>query len=223
MNDARREEHELDDRVRALARQYHQPPETPRDAMWARIAARRGGAESLRPPAETAEVRVLPLRRRAMRMMAWVTGVAATLAVGIGIGRLSGAGGGESTGFPSLAGGAAATEPSMALQVATSQHLSRAEAFLTGFRSQSPDSGFTGQARDLLTSTRLLLDTRVVRDARTQALLQDLELILVQIVQLRPGDRPAERELITDGLEQRQVLPRLRTEVPAGPPRAAGA
>jgi len=29
--------------------------------------------------------------------------------------------------------------------------------------------------------------------------------------------------LITDGLEERQVLPRLRTEVPAGPPRAAGA
>jgi hypothetical protein len=106
--------------------------------------------------------------------------------------------------------------PSAALQVATTQHLSRVETFLTGFRTTDTDSTFGGQARDLLTSTRLLLDNPSIHDARVRGLLQDLELILVQIVQSTASDRPSERQLITDGLQQRQVLPRLRSQIPAG-------
>jgi hypothetical protein len=101
--------------------------------------------------------------------------------------------------------------------------LSQVETFLTSFRLGGSDSQFTGRARDLLTSTRLLLDSRVVEDPRTRALLEDLELILVQIARLGPAGRDQELDLITDGLEQRQVIPRLRTAGSAGLPRIAGA
>ena len=55
--------------------------------------------------------------------------------------------------------------------------------------------------------------------ARIRALLEDLELILVQVTTLDGSRSPEELDLITDGLEQREVLPRLRTVIPAGTAR----
>lgn len=224
MTDDLRENGDLDQRVRVLAQAYHEPPATPREAIWARIAARRAGVrEDVAQQAEPGgEVRVLPIRRRMVGAIGWLTGIAAILTIGIGLGRLTRTGENVPAGFPVVADRDTAP-PTMALQVATAQHLSRVEAFLTGFRSTGPDSLFAQQARDLLASTRLLLDTRVATDPRTLSLLQDLELILIQIVQLREAAGSDELELITDGLEQNQVLPRLRTEIPAGPSVAAGA
>ena len=43
--------------------------------------------------------------------------------------------------------------------MAAVQHLSRVETFLTTLRT-SPSQQFSGQARELLTSTRLLLDAK---------------------------------------------------------------
>jgi hypothetical protein len=50
-----------------------------------------------------------------------------------------------------------------------------------------------------------------------RTLLDDLELVLVQIIQLSgaPLD-PADRELIDRALADRDLLPRIRTAVPAG-------
>jgi hypothetical protein len=106
-------------------------------------------------------------------------------------------------------------------QIAATQYLSRTEAFLTGFRSDlrtgRADARFTGQARDLLTTTRLLLDSPAADDPRLRALLEDVELVLVQISQLAAGRDTHDADLITQGMDQRNVLPNLRSAIPAGP------
>ena len=211
MTDARDREDALDARIREAAQaQYNPPPAVPRDAIWA-------GIQEGRAAADRSDVIALPARRPSVaRWAAWITGVAALLAVGIGIGRFS---------SPEAPGTVVGTSPSstgstgstVALDVATLNHLSRAEALLTAFRAEGVSPEFTGLVAELLTSTRLLLDTRAVSDPRTRLLLEDLELILVQLMGLEAADG-VERDLINDGLETRQVLPRLRTAIPAGAP-----
>jgi hypothetical protein len=53
-------------------------------------------------------------------------------------------------------------------------------------------------------------------DPATKVLLEDLELVLAQIAQLAPGSRAEDLELIREGIERGDVMPRLRTAVPAG-------
>jgi len=196
----------LDERIRAMAHQIHEPPEVPRDAMWTAIQARR----------DAAKVVSIHSRRRNPRTAVWIAALAASLLLGVALDRWVVRPTGVQPGQVAETPNRREAEPSTALQVATTQYLSRVETFLTGFRTTDNDSTFEGQARDLLASTRLLLDNRGIQDARTRGLLQDLELILVQIVQSSASDRPSERQLITDGLQQRQVLPRLRSQIPAG-------
>jgi hypothetical protein len=119
-----------------------------------------------------------------------------------------------------------ATEPSIAgstsaYQLTTMQHLSEAEALLTSFRARSTadqqmDAQLGAWARQLLSNTRLLLDSPVANDPHRRPLLEDLELVLVQIVQLSPGSTPQDRELIEKTLQQDHVMTRLRTAIPAG-------
>ncbi len=117
---------------------------------------------------------------------------------------------------PRLAG------PSSAYQLTTLQNLSDAEALLTSFRNRSSadqqmDAQLGTWARQLLSNTRLLLDSPVGDDPQRRPLLQDLELVLVQIVQqLSPGSTPQDRELIEKTLQQNHVMTRLRTAIPAG-------
>lgn len=228
MSDDTEREREQDERLRALAGHYNRPGPTPREQIWTAIQTRRASVRpsdslSIRPSDRSAARERSDRGGPSTRRLAWVTGIAALLALGIGIGRVSVGPPPSPTPETTAAAPAETRGPNMALTVAATQHLSRVEIFLTGFRLGGPDSQFTGQARDLLTSTRMLLDSRVVEDARTRALLEDLELILVQIAQLGPAGRDQELDLITDGLEQRQVIPRLRTAGSAGPPRIAGA
>jgi hypothetical protein len=115
-----------------------------------------------------------------------------------------------------------APAPSSAYQLTAMQNLSEAEALLTSFRSRSSadqqmDAQLGTWARQLLTNTRLLLDSPVGDDPQRRPLLQDLELVLVQIVQqLSPGSTPQDRDLIEKTLQQNHVMTRLRTAIPAG-------
>jgi hypothetical protein len=100
-------------------------------------------------------------------------------------------------------------------------HLSEAEAMLTSFRTrastdQQQDARLASWARDLLTKTRLLLDSPVAEDPQRRPLLQDLELLLVQIVQLSPGSTPQDREIVEKTLQQDNLMTKLRTAIPAG-------
>ena len=173
--------------------------------MWARIAAERERRRTEKP--------VIVLRPR----LKWGLGIAALLALGVGIGRWTAPGG--------SVGPVAAVDSGsdgLAYRVAATQYLSRAETFLTEFRTDvgagQVDARFARQAGDLLSGTRLMLDSPAAGDPVVRSLLEDLELVLVQIALLTadPSNR-AELDLITRGMEQRGVLTKLRTAIPAGP------
>ena len=216
----------FDDLLRDAARQYNEPPETPREEMWQRIVAEKAEAAEK----ADAETRVLPFRSfrsvRTFRPFALAAGIAAVLAVGIGLGRLS-----VERAQPVIpSAGVAVAEPrstGAAYRVATTEHLGQSEAFLTLFRASLRRPGneqlASTTARQLLATNRLLLDSPAATDARTRLLLQDLELVLAEIAQLSPQPRSRDLELITEGLEQGGVLSRLRTAVPAGASATRGA
>ena len=191
--------------LREAAREYHRPPATPREEMWRGIIARRA-----------ARRRRVVVARPALR---WGGGIAALLALGVAIGRWSAR-------VPALepretiATAPGATSP-LPYRVAAAQYLTRTEALLTGFRAETragePAGQFAIQARDLLATTRLMLDSPAANDVRLKGLLEDLELVLAQIAQLPAGADREDVQSINQGLEQRSVLLRLRTASPAGP------
>jgi hypothetical protein len=102
------------------------------------------------------------------------------------------------------------------------QTLSQAEALLVAWRVDAPrDTAAARQlgtwARDVLGSTRLLLDSPAASDPRLRSLLDDLELVLAQIVQLSGAPlTDAERALLERSVRDRDLLPRIRSAVPAG-------
>jgi hypothetical protein len=207
----------LDDQLRDAAKDYNDPPETPRDLMWANIVAARQETEQPVIP-------VRPLRR--LRPLRWAAGIAAILALGIGLGRLS-----TPKRAPAPAPAVVASEGlragGSAYQVATAEHLSQSEAFLTLFRTSVRKGGneqlASATARQLLATNRLLLDSPAGADGRTRLLLQDLELVLAEIAQLSPEPRSRDLDLITEGLDRGGVMSRLRTAVPSGPSTTQGA
>jgi hypothetical protein len=108
-------------------------------------------------------------------------------------------------------------------RTAAMQTLAQAEALLTSYRSaenvRDPQAMQQAArwARDVLSSTRLLLDSPAGRDPQMHTLFADLELILAQIVQLSGMPLQArERELIDHAMRDRDLLPRIRSVVPAG-------
>jgi hypothetical protein len=181
------------------------PPAAPRDEMWDAIAARRQG-------------KVVPITsaRRARPPLMWPVGIAALLALGFAVGRWS-----QNGGTPGPAVATTETRgPSVALAGATMQHLNRTETFLTGFRMEAgmsqPDTALVSGARDLLNTTRLLLDSPGQSDTRTRALLEELETVLVQVAQLQ-NEPTEEAKLLARQLDEQGVLPRLRVSIPGNP------
>jgi hypothetical protein len=201
------EDPQFDRWLQQQAKSYHTPPATPRDAMWERIEhARR-------------QKRVIELRPWAR----WALAAAAVLLLGIGIGRWTA---NDPTTPPQGTPVAVTTEidslANLAYKVAATQYLSRTETFLTAFRADANRSGNTArlarQARDLLTTTQLMLDSPAAQnDPRLRSLLEDLELVLMQISLLNPLEDGNDRDLITQGMNQSNVLPKLRSAIPAGP------
>ncbi len=189
---------------------YHAPRTTPRDEMWNKIVAARRNK------------RVIVLRP----WLRWAVAAAAVLVLGIGIGRWSAHQVSEPVIGTTTAEGTRTTNEldslaSVAYQVAATQYLSRTEAFLTSFRTDANRSANTArlarQARDLLTTTQLMLDSPAGDNPRLRSLLEDLELVLMQISLLNPLQDGHDRDLITQGMNQSNVLPKLRSAIPAGP------
>lgn len=226
----------FDDLLRESAQEYNEPPETPREAMWSAIQAARTaeGAEGKQTEeAEGAEgqgnERILPFRpstRPSVRRFYWAAGIAAILAIGIGLGRLT-VHRQQPVTAPVVTADVTPRVNAAAYHLATTEHLGQSEAFLTLFRASVRRGGSEqlarGTARQLLATNRLLLDSPAATDARTRLLLQDLELVLAEIAQLSPQPRSRDLDLITEGLEQGGVLSRLRTAVPPGASPTQGA
>ena len=196
--------------LKDAAKSYHSPLPTPREELWQRIqeARRNKHVIELRP------------------WMRWVVAAAAMLVLGIGIGRWSANRASAPVAAATASAGTRVTNEidslaSVAYQVAATQYLSRTEAFLTSFRADANRSVNTGrlarQARDLLTTTQLMLDSPAADNPRLRSLLEDLELVLMQISLLNPVRDGHDRDLITQGMNQTNVLPKLRSAIPAGP------
>ena len=198
------EESRLEERLNELLddarRTWPLPPEPDYQAMWGRIE--REAFAGVRNDARSPSWRVFSI------------GIAAALMMGIGLGRFSG----KDTPAPSVA--AAATDTAMpassAYDKAASELLGRTVVLLASLPAEARSSSgerFSNQATELLTSTRLLLDSPAASDARFKDLLEDLELVLAQIAMLQTGRTRQEIDLITDALEERDVVPRIRTAV----------
>jgi hypothetical protein len=155
-------------------------------------------------------------RRRWFVAPSWgivVAAIAASLILGIGVGRMS-------RGIAPVVVEKEGTydywtanaEP---YRQATTEYLGQTVALLTALpaaaRDGQPDARFTTQASDLLTTTRLLLDSpAAASDPRLKNLLEDLELVLAQLSRLPSEHGGPELNLITEALEQRDVVPRVR-------------
>jgi hypothetical protein len=206
---------ELDDTTRAALRAYRLPPEPPLDAMWRTIEARAFGtpARARRPFWRAAPV--------------WLA-AAAALAVGVGIGRYAVPAPGTAAAPVAPVAQTATTaerdrtvlsdaQLDVPYEVATSRYLGQTAALLIALpaeaRTGQVDAQFASQARDLLQTTRLLLDSKAGDDPDLRALLSDLELVLAQVAGLRSARDRQELDLITGALEQRDVLPRLQSVV----------
>lgn len=124
---------------------------------------------------------------------------------------------------------APSTDPSGLYRLAAVQTLSQAEALLTAYRAsgvaeRDPQAArqLGNWGREVLSSTRLLIDSPAGDDPTLRSLFNDLELVLVQIIRLSGAPLDAsERALIDDALQNRDLLPRIRTAVPAGVAGAA--
>ena len=224
-------EDRLDEWVRDVARDYNAPPPTPRAEMWEAIQAGRRAARVAPRPIRT------PFR--------YGIGIAALLALGIAIGRITVPSRREAPAesapttaqspapavadqptltavpdpgarSPVRSGPAVPERGEVAALFATGDHLTQVETFLTEFGTRAPATDFAGHAQDLLTNTRLLLDSKRVADVRTRKLLEDLELVLAQIATLNPRQRRQDLDLIADGLAQSHLRTRLRNAIPAG-------
>ena len=201
----------LDPRLKELAQGYNAPPALDHDLAWKALEARRQAAGG-RPQLVSGRRKARGSRRPAMstRAAAWISGIAALLIVGIGIGRMTAP---TIRDLATTSVPASTRTPSTALEIAAAQHLSQSEAYLTLFRasvrSNDVDSLPVAAARQLLATNRLLLDSPVA-DARLRPLLLDLELVLAEITQLGTTTRPDDVKLITDGLYHSDVMMRLR-------------
>ncbi|HEY7233201.1 MAG TPA: hypothetical protein VH539_03580 [Gemmatimonadaceae bacterium] len=204
----------LDELLQDAALTYNRPPDErlmPLDEIWASVEAQTFPAA--RPPSRSAH---------------WLR-IAAALVIGVGIGRLSFIlGRAKPTSFVSASATSAAnssapvsstaTAPTQPLDPTTSRYLGQAAALLIALPTETngarPDQAFMKRANELLLTTRLLIDSPSGAEPALRNLLEDLELVLVQVVRLekeRDHTRRTEMELIQQALDQRDVIPRLRT------------
>jgi hypothetical protein len=197
-------EDRFDELMHDAQRTYRNPPQPDFEAMWKGIEREHFGAPERAP-------------RFRLSTNRWI-GIAATLIVGIGIGRASimlshgdsPASGAPFARVPEIHADSAMARP---YELETSQYLGQTAALLVALPSElksGASTQFTSRAGDLLSRTRLLMDSPAADDPAMRALLEDLELVLMQVVRLQSGNR-SDLDLINRALEQRDVIPRLRT------------
>ena len=191
----------------------------PREMMWARINRERRAVAA-------ASRRVFPWTR--------VAAIAAVMVGGVAIGRyvvpVASTTVAVADRAPDRARTAAGLGPDALaelppsndpVRVAMGEHLARTVALLKTVRDQDPSMGpgadVSAWARELLRTTRLLIDEPQLRDERTRRLLQDLELVLVQIIQAR-GSAPETQRAPKETLRETNLLPRMRAVVTASRP-----
>lgn len=213
MKDAER----LDTTIRDLAGGLHVPPPTPRAEIWERIQAERA-ARPRRPYGGLT---------RPVRWVGLAVGLAATLALGVALGRFSM----QPEAVPPVAAGPEGDPVNgsegipAAYRLATAEHLGLVETFLTVFTAEAPGdrmatAEFELPARQLLRRTRILRQSPVAADdVVMRALLDDVEFVLLQIASFAQVGDERELDFVEQGINERSVMLRLRSAMPSGPER----
>jgi hypothetical protein len=192
---------------------YNRPPaNVPRAEMWETIAR----ARQARPALVAGHIgsRLSPIRYA----------VAASLLIGAGIGLGYWLRGGTSTPpTPQVAAVTTQQQDSLNRNVtydmASIHHLTAVESMLASYRvseESASDQAMKRWARDLLGSTRLLMDSPAGEDPGRRRLLEDLEYVLARIVQLDPNAPAEDRAFLDRAITREQVLTRIRSSIPAG-------
>ncbi|HXT18319.1 MAG TPA: hypothetical protein VN706_21995 [Gemmatimonadaceae bacterium] len=121
------------------------------------------------------------------------------------------------------AAAAPSTEQNLAYRLVVLRHLAGSEALITTFRASAKrgemDAQIAQWSRELLSTTRLLEASAAADDPVMKRLLEDLDLIIAQIAQYaaRGTNNPEELELIEQSINQRGVITKLRSTMPATP------
>ena len=191
--------------LKEAARDYNAPPPAPRDEMWAVI-------DEARAPQRGVD--------RSGIFRPWIiraAGMAAVLVIGVGIGVRLGSDGTAPVPVPvasSGVNGASADDDGMVYRVAAVDYFERTDTFLSLFRSDAPlglvDADVGDWAGELLATARLMLDSPAGNDPQLRQLLEDLELVLAQINQYASQQSDDELDLIEEGLEEQDLMLRLR-------------
>ena len=210
MGDTQMNDDELDRALNSVRETYRVPPEPPLETMWTAIDERLMSTPSR-----------WSLPRRGAPWALIGLAAAASLVMGVSVGRWTAQPGAASTAVPiasvaSPAEGQLVSEIAAPLQRTATNYLGETEALLRDVEGGS-QGRYGPQASTLLATTRLLLDSPAATDGRLRELLEDLELILAQIATLRSSGSPAHRQeelnMIRNALAERDVVPRVRTAV----------
>jgi hypothetical protein len=206
-------EHDIERGLAQLKETWRVAGPPPLDRMW----------EAIEPAAFTAPART------PSRWLRTLLPLAAMLLIGFGIGRMAPAPSRTSPGglveaeLPALPA-PAASEARPFVGVATN-YLERVTSLLLTLANESGRGQSVeykaSQARDLLATTRLLMDSPDPIEPQLRALLEDLELVLAQIARLPARPDAPDVYLIDQALDQREVIPRLRVylaETPTSQP-----
>ena len=206
-------EHDIERGLAELKDTWRVAGPPPLDRMW----------EVIEPAAFTAPA------RRPSRWLRTLLPLAAMLVIGFGIGRMAPAPSRTSPDglveaeLPAIPA-ASASDARPFVGVATN-YLERVTALLLTLASESgrgqPVEYKASQARDLLATTRLLMDSPDPIEPQLRVLLEDLELVLAQIARLPARPEAPDVYLIDQALDQREVIPRLRVylaETPTSQP-----
>ncbi len=207
--------------------EVYRRPAAPRDEMWVAIAAELSAGREATDVIAIGPARRSQSERKSVWSRPWTalaTAAAALLVMGIGLGRLSVG----PSGVPVELAEVAPAEPrSTTMRVAAADHLSRTESLLamviSDTRAGRVDAEVGQWARILLLRTRLLIDSSVALDPMILVLLEDVEVILMQVARLSPqfdGSLSGEFDLITEGIENNDVMLRIRAALAAGPVQA---
>lgn len=208
---------EFEDLINEAGARYNLPAGIPREEMWEAIQAELRQAS---PAVVSIGSRLRPggWARLNLGSRGMATAAAALLILGIGVGRMSV----PRPLAPSAGAATVISDSEVPLRMVTRQHLADTEALLSMISTDARTGRIEGDvgpwAARLLLETRLLMTSEVGQNVAVAELLRDLELILVQVAGLS-GDRARrageDMELITEGMNDQNVIMRIRALLPA--------
>jgi hypothetical protein len=207
--------------IKEAVKQYNDPPATPREKMWQQIQARRQQEKVVRGNFQV---------NRTSRLL---LAAAAVLLAGFLLGRLwennTSLPQPDTTDTPIVATSDPTPTPtptprvlSTAQRLHATNHFNRSSVLLAQFAEAGPEEPLDPElnqwARNLLSNTRLLLDSPMAQDPQYRKLLRDLEFTLAQIVQASTAaEEPEERQWIAGQVNDQSLVERLRLIVPVLP------